>query len=195
MRKLVVSMNMTLDGFMAGLHGELDWHIPYWNEEMARTAAEQLGRADTILLGRVTYQMMASYWPLQQTAAYSPREDADYAAMMNRYEKVVASKTMLRAANWQNSRLAKRNIAKEISELKQQVGKEIIIYGSGKLVTALTKLNLIDEYRLWIHPVAIKKGRPLFKGLQNLKICNKTEFSSGVVLMCYTVIISRPCTG
>jgi len=189
MRKLVVSMNVTLDGFMSGPKGELDWHIPYWNEDMAKATSSQLGNADNILLGRITFEAMAAYWPNQLCNDQMPREDVDYAHMMNNYEKIVASKTMLRAANWQNSRLANRNIAKEITTLKQLPGKDIIIYGSGKLVASLTKLNLIDEYRLWVHPVAIKKGRPLFKGLyKNFKLSYKTEFSTGVVLMCYKTL-------
>ena len=189
MRKLIVSMNVTLNGFMAGPYGELDWHTPYWDDEMARVTAEQLGNAGTILLGRNTYQGMAPYWSAQQANLHSAREDADFTDMMNSYEKVVFSKT-LTSVGWRNSRLAGRSIAKEIKELKKTQGKDLIVYGSGKLVASLIRLNVVDEYRIWVYPVAISKGRPLFKnvhGRLNMRLCKVKMFDTGVVLMCYEV--------
>jgi dihydrofolate reductase len=189
MRKLIVSMNVTLNGFMAGPDGELDWHTPYWDDEMARVTAEQLGNAGTILLGRNTYQGMAPYWPAQLANLHSAREDADFADMMNSYEKVVFSKT-LKSVSWRNSRLANRNISKEIYTLKNSPGKDLLVYGSGKLVAALTKLHLVDEYRIWVYPVALNKGRPLFNDLReklSMQPAYINVFGSGVVLMCYNV--------
>lgn len=186
MRRLVVSMNITLNGYMAGPHGELDWHEPYWDEEMANIISRQLGDADTLLIGRNTYQCMAPYWQAQQADFSAPREAVDFADMMNRYEKVIFSKT-LKTVTWRNARLANRPIGKEIRNLKSLPGKDLIVYGSGKLVTQLIKLNLVDEYLIWIYPVAIKKGRPLFKSRLDIMPYKIKVFNSGVVLMCYEV--------
>ena len=155
-------MNVTLDGFMAGPNCELDWHFNYWDEEMARHAGEQLSKADTILLGRVTYNAMAKYWPSKMMDLLCPREDVAFAYMINGCQKVVFSKT-LQHTTWNNSRLAKENIRKEIIKLKQQPGKDMIVYGSGSIVSALTRFGLIDEYILWLHPVVLGKGKMLFK--------------------------------
>jgi len=187
MRKLIVSMNVTLDGFISGSNRELDWHFQSWNEEMAKSLCEQLSRADTILLGRVTYRAMAKYWPFTITDPNFPREDIAFADMMNSYTKIVFSKT-LKAPEWKNSRILKGNIEYEIAQLKHQQGKDIVIYGSSKLVSALMQLGLIDEYQIWIHPVLLGKGKPLFKDLQdrlNMKLFKTKTFSSGVVMLYY----------
>lgn len=192
MRKLIVSLNVTLNGFMAGPNGNLDWHMPYWDEEMSRVTSAQLRDADTILLGRVTYIAMARYWPAQQVSAYAAREDIGFADMMNSYEKVVFSKTLKAVSSWTNSRLAKRSVAVEINELKLEPGKKnIIVYGSGTLTAALTRQNLVDEYLLWIHPVAIERGRSLFQNLRNrlnVRLYKTKVFNTGVVLLCYEVV-------
>ena len=94
MRKVIVSMNVTLDGFMAGPNCELDWHFSFWNEEMAEYASEQLSHADTILLGRITYKAMAKYWPSMAMDLSYPREDIAFAGMMNSYKKIVFSNTL-----------------------------------------------------------------------------------------------------
>lgn len=180
-------MNVTLDGFMAGSNCELDWHSDYWNEEMTRHISEQLSHADTILLGRVTYKAMATYWPAVAAGLSFSREDIAFAEMMNRYTKIVFSKT-LASEEWNNSKFIKGNTRKEIYKLKQETGKDIITYGSGVLVTSLMKLNLVDEYVLWVHPVALGKGKALFKNLPDklvLKLSGTRSFSSGVVVLNY----------
>src|SRR5882724_10330479 len=144
MRKLIVSMNITLDGFVSGCNHELDWHFQSWNEEMADLLSQQLSKADTILLGRVTYNAMASYWPTSTTDPCFPRNDVAFADMMNEHSKIVFSKT-LQTTDWNNSRLIKGNIEYEIAQLKHQQGKDIITYGSAQLVSALMKLGLVDE--------------------------------------------------
>jgi dihydrofolate reductase len=189
MRKVIVSMNVTLDGFMAGKDCGLDWHFRSWNEEMARATAEQLSKADTILLGGVTYRGMSQYWNSDPVNMIRPREDLDFASMLNSYPKVVFSKTMS-AVSWHNSRLAKRNIGDEVSELKRREGKDMIIYGSGKIVTELAKLGLVDEFRMWVHPVVIGCGKPVFKdlaGMFDLQLVKTEIFSSGVVILFYSV--------
>lgn len=187
MRKLIVSMNVTLDGYMAGPYSELDWHFGYWTPEMAEALCEQLSRVDTILLGRVTYIAMARYWPFKAADPAFPREDAAFADMMNTYPKIVFSKT-LATADWNNSRLVKGSLAKEITKLKKQAGKDMILYGSGQVASAMIKLGLVDEYQLWVHPVVLGSGQPLFKKLRdktNLVLVNAKAFSSGVVIIYY----------
>jgi dihydrofolate reductase len=187
MRKIIVSMNVTLDGFMAGPGCELDWHFNYWNEEMSEYATEQLSYADTILLGRVTYNAMANYWPFVATNLSYPGKNIAFADMMNNHKKVVFSGTLEKAA-WNNTRLAKENTSRKILKLKQQPGKNIIIYGSGSIVSALMRWDLIDEYVLWVHPVVLGRGKPLFKGLPDgfkLKLAGTKIFNSGVVLIYY----------
>ncbi|RWY55737.1 dihydrofolate reductase family protein [Mucilaginibacter gilvus] len=183
MRKVIVSMNVTLNGCMAGRDGELDWHYSLWDEGMARATSAHLGEADTVLFGRITYQAMAGYWMAKGRDMFGAREDADFTEMINGYTKIVFSRT-LKTTAWQNSRMAK-NIAKEVTALKHQGGKDILVYGSGTIVAALNKLNLIDEYRLWVHPVVIHGGRALFKTSTALHFTGKTAFDTGVVLMSY----------
>lgn len=188
-RKLILSMNVTLDGCMAGADSELDWHFRSWSGEMARFASEQLSTADTILLGRITYQAMANYWPNEALSISCAREDIPFADMMNNYTKIVFSRS-LQKTEWQNSKLIRDNIKEQIEKLKKKKGKNIIVYGSGKIASALMKLNLIDEYVLWVHPVVLGKGRPLFKGVHDdipLQLINTKIFDSGVVVLSYAL--------
>src|SRR5215204_1104329 len=187
MRKVVVSMNVTLDGFMSGSNCELDWHFSSWTKEMADLLYEQLSKADTILLGRITYNAMAAYWPAKALDLSFPREDLAFAHLMNNYTKLVFSKTHA-ISQWSNSKLLTGDPADEILKLKQREGKDIIIYGSGKIVNCLAKSHVIDEYRLWVHPVLLGKGKLLFKDLEKeyrLKLFKTKTFSSGVVLLYY----------
>src|SRR5688572_2547821 len=118
MRKIIVSMNVTLDGFMAGPNCELDWHFQNWSADMAESACIQLSQADTIILGRVTYTAMARYWPTKLLDLTFAREDIDFAEMMNNYTKIVFSKT-LQSLSWSNSKLASGDLEDEIGKLKQ----------------------------------------------------------------------------
>jgi dihydrofolate reductase len=190
MRKVIISINVTLDGFMAGPQGELDWHFPHWNEEMAEFAYEQLSMMDSILLGRVTYEAMARYWPYEANNTNNSRQDIEYAKMMNSYAKIVFSKT-LTAVEWRNARLVKKDLAKEVAALKEEPGMDMIVYGSGTIISRLMQLDLIDEYVLWLHPVVLGKGIPLFRKLQEkhaLKLLKTKTFSSGVVILYYSKV-------
>ncbi len=183
-------MNVTLDGFMAGTNCELDWHFSYWDDEMAQHASERLSMIDTILLGRITYQAMARYWPAQTMNSYFPRESIAFAEMMNNYRKVVFSKT-LKAPVWNNSRIARYSLDKEIQSLKLQGGKDMIVYGSGSVVSGLIQLGLVDEYELWVHPVLIGKGKPFFRELhagRTLVLSGTRVFGSGVVILDYRTL-------
>ncbi len=191
MRKLIVSMNVTLDGYMSGPDCELDWHFKTWTKEMGDALCSELAKADTILLGRVTYSAMAKYWPSKVADPSCRGEDFAFANMMNSYTKIVFSKTII-SPGWNNSKLANGNPKDEINLLKKKTGKDIIVYGSGRLVTSLIKSALVDEYQLWLHPVVLGNGKPLFNpdsyrehSRLYMKMVNIKTFSSGVVLLCY----------
>lgn len=175
---------------MAGSDGELNWHFDYWNEELARYACEQLSNVDTIVLGRTTYEAMAAYWRGQTSLALE-RGDIVFADMMNNYRKIVFS-TTLKKTDWNNARLARENIRSEILKLKERNSKKnIIVFGSGSVVTALLRLNLVDELVLWIHPVILSEGKPFFNCLQKryaLHLLNTKRFGSGVIIVHYEVM-------
>jgi dihydrofolate reductase len=154
---------------------------------MAECLYLELDQADTIIFGRKTYEAMARHWPAKAMDPYCPREDIVFTDMMNNYSKIVFSKT-LTSANWNNSRLADGNVENEIGVLKNMPGKNMMIYGSGKLVSSLIETGLVDEYQLWIHPVLIGKGKSFFGILGkrlNLELFKIRQFDSGVVLMYY----------
>lgn len=187
MRKLIVSMNVTLDGFMAGPNCELDWHFKNWTDEMAKYAREQLSRTDTIVLGRTTYTAMARHWPVQPVKANYSKEDMAFAAMMNGFTKIVFSSTIFRA-DWQNTIVVREELAEYIKRLKRTSGKDIIIFGSGQIVNALMDLRLVDEYILWVHPTVLVKGKPLFRNLRSnlaFKVTGSRVFDSGVAVIHY----------
>ncbi len=181
MRRVLVSMMVTVDGMFAGVDGDISWHNV--DEEFNEFAIEQLDLVDTLLFGRVTYEGMASYWPTPEVVA----DDPDVAARMNALEKVVFSRT-LNAVDWQNSRLVKDHLAEEVSALKQEPKKDMVIFGSGSIVSALAEHGLIDEYRLIINPVALGRGTPLFAGIPDvlrLTLLDARAFRSGNVLLRY----------
>lgn len=183
-------MNISVDGFIAAPDGSLNWHFDKWTNEMEETLCEQLSKADTILLGANTYTAMAAYWPARLLDYSYPRESLAVADMMNTYRKVVVSTTLTRL-RWQNTRIVKSNIPQEVLKLKQQPGKDLIIFGSGMLVSYLARFSLIDEYLLWVHPIFLGNGRPLFTGLPqalNMRLERVTNFRSGVAVLRYAVV-------
>ena len=183
-------MNLTLDGLMSGPDCELDWHFKCWTPDMGEALCSQLCQADTILLGRVTYQAMASYWPLKVADPSLRGEDFAFADMMNRYAKMVFSNTLLKPG-WNNSTIINGNVENKITALKKQPGRNMIVYGSGKLVSTLINGGLVDDYLLWVHPIILGKGKPLFDNLwerHDLTFYRTKTFSSGVILMHYRTI-------
>ncbi|HEY4147690.1 MAG TPA: dihydrofolate reductase family protein [Chitinophagaceae bacterium] len=179
MRKLIVSNLVTLDGFFEGPKGELDWFNV--DEEFFEYAREMLNSVDAIVYGRRTYEQMAEYWP---TVA---DEDSVITHKMNSLEKIVFSKT-LSSVEWKHSRLAKKPVREEIRDLKQQPGKDLVIFGSGSIVSELTQAGLIDEYRLVLIPVVLGSGNPLFKNIHpavNLKLIRSRAYASGNVILYY----------
>ena len=185
MRKVILSNLVTLDGFFAGPNGEIDWFIV--DEEFNQYAIDLLSKVDALLFGRVTYQLMADYWPAAATNPSTSKSDLEIADKMNNLPKIVFSKT-LQEVKWNNSRLVKENIAEEISKMKQQPGKDMVIFGSGSIVSTFMQLGLIDEYRIIVNPIVLGNGNPLFKGIngkQNLKLLNTKVFDSGIVILFY----------
>ena len=181
MRKVVLFMMVTLDGFFEGPDHSIDWHNV--GEEFNEFAIDQLNELDGLLFGRVTYEGMASYWPTPAAI----EDDPVVADKMNAIPKIVFSRTLDRA-EWSNSRLVKGNIAEEISQLKQQPGRDIAIFGSANLTMSLLQMGLVDELRLMVNPVVLGKGKPLFEGIHeklNLKLIKTRVFRDGNVLLCY----------
>lgn len=183
MRKLILFNMMTLDGFFAGAHGELDWHVV--DEEFQTFAMQQLESVDTLLFGRKTYQMMASYW----TTEAAREKDPSIGAKMNETAKIVVSRTLDRAM-WGNSKLLKEKVADEVAGMKRQPGRDMIILGSANLAATLTRNSLIDEYRIMLNPVVLGSGKPLFQvveGSLRLKLLESRAFRSGNVLLTYAL--------
>ena len=181
MRKLLFFMLISLDGFYEGPEHSIDWHNV--DEEFNEFANGQLDSAGMLLFGRVTYEMMAAYWPNQAAI----RDDPVIAAAMNRMPKIVFSRTLSSVA-WQNTRLIKDNMVDEVVKLKTQPGKDLIILGSSDLAVDLIQYGLIDEFRIMVNPVALGNGKSLFKGLQgrlNLELFDTRVFKSGNVLLYY----------
>jgi dihydrofolate reductase len=186
MRKILVFENVTLDGFMAGPNGELDWAVR--DDEVTEYSKEGHDSTDMFLFGRVTYDMMASFWPTPMGKSANPV----FAEALNNTPKIVFS-TTLKKADWQNTEVVQEITKEEILKLKQLPGKNMMIFGSGTLVEQLTKLGLIDEYQLMINPIVLGKGKPLFKGItdrMNLTLVQTKTFKSGIVLLQYQPVKS-----
>jgi len=179
-------MIVTLDGFIGGPNGELDWMVK--DDEMDKVLiTDLLSTVDTILVGRATYQVFENYWPVVATNPSSSKDMIDLAHWIENTPKIVFSKT-LEKVEWKNSRLIKENIADEIAKLKQQPGKDMVIFGGVGIVSTFIKLGLVDEYRLRVHPVALGSGKPLFKDIKDrmkLKLLKCEKFNSGVVALHY----------
>jgi len=181
-------MNLSLDGYLSGPGGELDWHFEIWNEKMGDKILERLEQTDTIILGRITYEAMAKYWTVKPMEDHFPRQDLAIADKMNQHTKVVFSKT-LRKSIWHHSVFTTGDPKEEIKRLKELEGKDMILFGSARLASVLIMSGIVDEYHLWIHPVILGSGIPLFKHLQlrmNLKLKDSVGFESGVIANYYT---------
>jgi dihydrofolate reductase len=185
MRKIITTTWISLDGFIAGPNQEMDWIMV--EQEMGKYEGEVVNAADTLLLGRVTYQSFAGSWPhVPDNPNVSPEEKA-YANRLNEMRKIVFSRT-LSDVEWNNSTLLKEVVPEEITQLKQQPGGDMLIYGSASLVQILTNHGLIDEYQVLLHPVVLGGGKPLFTNIQQrqkLKLVNSRNFPSGVIGLYY----------
>jgi dihydrofolate reductase len=187
MRKIITTTWVTLDGFIAGSNGEMDWIGEIYDEAMGTYENDLVSSADTLLLGRVTYQSFAGSWPHVPDSPHASEGEKEYARKLNAMRKLVFSRT-LDSVEWNNSRLMKEVVPEEIEQLKHEPGRDIVIYGSASLVRTLTNLGLIDEYQILVHPVILGSGKPLFqdiKGQVKLKLVNTKTHPSGVVVLSY----------
>jgi dihydrofolate reductase len=178
MRSIVWSEYISLDGVVEE-PGE--WSIPYFSDDLAQYKSDELFESDALLLGRSTYEAFAAAWPNMEDV------EGDFAVRMNTLPKYIAS-TTLKKAEWNNSTVIRDNIPEEVSKLKQEPGKNILIAGSGALAKSLMRHNLIDEIRMLVHPVAVGSGKRLFEGAKEsigLKLVDMRPFESGVVALTY----------
>jgi dihydrofolate reductase len=185
MSKLVAFMHISLDGFAAGPNGELDW-LSY-DEELEKYAEGVVSTVGTALYGRVTYQLMEGYWPTVLTDPAATKHDLEHANWVENIPKIVFSRT-LETAEWNNTRLISDDMAGEIAKLKEQSGKDLVIFGSPGLTRALMQLDLIDEYRLTVNPVILGRGASMFGDVENpvrLKLLEGKLLKSGVAALHY----------
>ncbi len=187
MRKLFEFNLVTLDGYFEGPNRDISWHNVTsgsgMDAEFNEYAIDMLNSVDTLLFGRVTYELMARYWPSQDAV----KNDPIVAGKMNTLPKIVFSRT-LSTVEWNNTRLIKENIVEEIKKMKQQPGTDMVILGSGSIVSKFAQRGLIDEYRIMVNPVVLGNGTPLFNGIKdklNLKLLKTRTFKSGNVLLYY----------
>ena len=182
MRKLAVFNAVSLDGYFADSGGDMSWahkQDPEWSAFVADNAKGE----SQLVFGRKTYEIMASFWPTPQAAAHMPA----VAKRMNSLPKVVFSRT-LDKASWNNTKLVKDNIVAEMRKMKHESGPDMVIFGSGTIVSQFAQHGLIDEYQIVLSPVALGKGRTMFEGLQgklNLKLTKTRAFNNGNVFVCY----------
>jgi dihydrofolate reductase len=185
MRKAVISMHISLDGFVAGPNGEIDWILV--DEEMFDYGSKLTDNADTALYGRVTYEMMEGYWPTAAEQPTSTRHDIEHSKWYNRVSKIVLSSSMKGHAP-DNTTIINDNIDSEIMKVKQRPGKDIIIFGSPGACHSLMQHDLVDDYWLFVNPVLLGKGIPLFGNIleiSKLKLLSTKTFQSGVICLHY----------
>jgi dihydrofolate reductase len=180
MRKVVVSTYVTLDGVFE----DPAWSAPYWSDEAQQFAREQLFASDALLLVRTTYETFAASWPTQEWI----EREGDFAERMNGLPKFVASTSLEEPLEWQNSSLLKGDVAEEVRSLKDQPGQDILMYSSAKLMHALMEHGLIDDFRIWVHPLVLGSGGRLFQeGVERteLELVDTKTLPSGVAILAY----------
>jgi dihydrofolate reductase len=182
MRKLIVFNMVSLDGFFVDGKGEMSWahkHDAEWNAFVSGNASG----SGVLVFGRITYELMASYWPTPMALQNSPV----VAKGMNDMLKIVFSRT-LDKASWNNTKLLHGDLATEVRKLKHESGPDMVILGSGSIVSQLAQQNLIDEYQFAFSPIVLGKGRTLFETVKdklNLKLTTSRTFGNGTVFVCY----------
>ncbi|MDR3625310.1 MAG: dihydrofolate reductase family protein [Ignavibacteriaceae bacterium] len=185
MRKIHLLEHVSLDGFMAGSKSEINWIR--FDEELADYVGEITKSADAALYGRITYEMMESYWPTAADKPGASRHDIEHANWVNKAEKIVFSKS-LQNTSWHNTRIIKDNIVEEMSELKNRPGKDLLLIGSASIAHVFMQHNIIDEYWINVNPVILGTGLPLFKNISgniNLNLVQVKTFGCGVAGLHY----------
>lgn len=181
MRKLILQSMVTLDGYFAGPHGELDWHVV--DADLNDYACELLDAVDGLLFGGATYACLAAYWSTPAAAHDAP----EVAERMNRLPKFVFSRTRQRV-DWHGAQLCTGDAVAEVERLKREPGSALAMFGSSRLASSLIAAELIDEFRIIVNPVILGRGRPLFSDIRNrlsLRLCRIRPLRSGSVLLYY----------
>jgi len=182
MRKLIVFNSVSTDGYFTDKKGDMSW--AHKSDPEFNSFSEENAKSDgELIFGRVTYQMMASFWPTEEAKKQLPV----IAEQMNKLPKVVFSKT-LDDVSWNNTRLLKGDLVEEVRKLKKEPGGELVIMGSGTIVSQLTDAHLIDEYQMIVNPIILGEGRTMFEDLKDklqLKLTNTRAFKNGNVLVSY----------
>jgi len=182
MRKLSVFNSVTLDGYFTDKNGDMSWahqDDPEWNAFVAENASG----GGMLLFGRITYEMMASFWPSPAAVEQMPK----VAEGMNNSPKIVFSRTMDKAT-WKNTTVVSGDIAAAVRKLKEEPGEPMVILGSGTIVSQLTQAGLIDEYQIALNPIVLGSGRTMFDGVKDKLRLKRTEsrsFGNGNVFLCY----------
>ena len=180
-------MHLSLDGFVAGLNGEMDWIKV--DEEIFDHVGKRISETDTALYGRVTYEMMQNYWPDAGNKPGASKHDIEHSSWYNKAHKVVLSKR-LKGSSLTNTTIISDNLSKEIAEIKQGAGSEILVFGSPTATHSLIQLNLIDGYWLFVNPIILGRGIPLFVDIKDkigLKLLTTRQFTCGVTELNYSV--------
>src|SRR5688572_15894985 len=190
MRKIISFMHISLDGFVAGLNGEMDWIKV--DQEIFDHVGKRISEGDTALYVRVTYQLMESYWPTAADKPTASKHDIEHSKWYSKVHKVVLSKTM-KESGLTNTKIISDNLSDRINEIKQSRNggsEEILLFGSPTATHSLIQLNLIDGFWLFVNPIILGRGIPLFvdiKDKMELKLLTTRQFTSGVVELNYTV--------
>ncbi|WP_121356336.1 dihydrofolate reductase family protein [Flavisolibacter nicotianae] len=190
MRKIISFMHISLDGFVAGPNGEMNWIKV--NEEIFDHIGKRISETDAALYGRVTYEMMQNYWPSAGDEPGASKHDIEHSTWYNKAHKLVLSKTM-KGASLTNTTIISDNLPDRINEIKQSRNggsEEILLFGSPTATHSLIQLNLIDGYWLFVNPIILGQGIPLFVDVKNkiaLKLLTSRQFSCGVIELNYAV--------
>lgn len=187
MRKIISFMHISLDGFVAGLYGEMDW-IKI-DQEIFDHVGKRINLGDTALYGRVTYQMMENYWPTAADKPDATKHDIEHSKWYGKIRKVVLSKTITEAG-LTNTKIISDNLSEAINDIKKESGNEILLFGSPTATHSLIQQNLIDGYWLFVNPVILGHGIPLFTDIKEkikLKLLTTRQFSCGVTELNYEV--------
>jgi dihydrofolate reductase len=180
-------MHISLDGFVAGLNGEMDWIKV--DEEIFDHVGKRISKGDTALYGRVTYQMMEGYWPTAADNPSATKHDIEHSKWYSKVHKIVLSRTMDNQ-DLADTTIINNNLPDRINKIKQQEGEDILLFGSPTATHSLIQSGLIDGYWLFVNPVILGQGIPLFNGIKekiNLKLLNTRHFTSGVTELNYIV--------
>lgn len=185
MQKLISFVHISLDGFVAGPNGEMNW-IKI-DEELFNHISERIGKTESAMYGRVTYQMMESYWPTAADKPDATKHDIEHSKWYKDVAKIVLSKT-LKEEGRKDTKIIGDKLQERINEIKKVTGTEILLFGSPRATHSLMQQNLIDGYWLFVNPVVLGKGIPLFTDIKdkiNLKLLNTRRFASGVTELDY----------